>query len=148
MKNSYTELRDRFEAETNAFPMHFAFGQEQIDRKIKELNLDPENYHEQIVAIGWGGFVLKEDAPAFRELIDRHNREWKEAIASDETGDGFIYDMFLYELWNHEYGYTLTYEDTLDALGYTQEDIEADPRLEHGLKKAAKALRQRGGYSW
>lgn len=52
--------------------------------------------------------------------------------------------MFLYELANHEYGYTGELEDTLDALGYTAEDINADKRLLHGLERATKRIMEEG----
>ena len=44
--------------------------------------------------------------------------------------------MFLSELANHEYCITYDLEDTLNALGFTIEEINADKRLLHGLKKA------------
>ena len=70
--------------------------------------------------------------------MDRLDREKKEAIAADTTGDGIIKDMFLYELANHEYCITYDLEDTLDALALTVDEINADPRLLHGLEKALK----------
>ena len=60
----------------------------------------------------------------------------KEAIASDPTGEGFIKDMFLYELANHEYCITYELDDTLYALDLTLEEIEKDPRLKLGLQLA------------
>ena len=63
-------------------------------------------------------------------------KERDEAIAADKTGDGYIYEMFLCELRNHEYGYTYELDDTLEALGLTYEEIEKDKRLLHGLEKA------------
>ena len=146
--NAWEQLREKQQAEVNAFPIHFAFGIDQINRKIAELHLDPEHYQEQICGIGAGGFVLKQDYPALIEMFKRHKKEREDAIAADPTGDGFIYDMFLTELVNHEYGYTVTYGDTLEALGYSIADIEADPRLEHGLEKAAAAIRKREGFEW
>ena len=69
-------------------------------------------------------------------MMDRFDQELHEAVAGDKTGDGFIYEMFLYELENYEYGCTMDLSETLDALGYTPEDIQADPRLSHGLERA------------
>ena len=34
---TYQELKQKHQEEFNAFPIHFAFGQEQIDAKLKEL---------------------------------------------------------------------------------------------------------------
>ena len=52
--------------------------------------------------------------------------------------------MFLCELSNHEYTYTEDVEETLDALGYTWEQIMADKRLLHGLKMAQKKITGQG----
>ena len=145
--NSYLEMKNRHQEEVNSFPMH-AFGDEQIKRKIAELNLDPLRLSEQIVSIGCGGFVLKEDAPALKEMWKRHAEERRAAIAADTTGDGYIYDMFLYELQNHEYGYTFSTEDPIEALGYSEEESESTPALKNGLEKAAKKIREREGCEW
>jgi len=44
--------------------------------------------------------------------------------------------MFKYELNNHEYCYTRGTQDTLNALGYTIEEIRADKKLLNGLNLA------------
>ena len=58
------------------------------------------------------------------------------AIAEDETGEGFIHDMFYFELNNHEYSITYDTTDALEALGLTAEEIAADERLKKGLALA------------
>jgi hypothetical protein len=47
--------------------------------------------------------------------------------------------MFNYELANHEYGYTQDLTDTLEALGLTMNEINADPRMANALKRAIAA---------
>ena len=140
--NAYQELRIKHQKEFNEFPMHFAFGQEQIDRKIKELGLskDPKKRAEQIVGIGGGGFVLKKDYPAFIDMCRRHAKERAEAIAEGENGGTYLYDMFRTELENHEFGYTGSYSDTLYALGLTLEEIEAKPAMKEAFEKAVNDI--------
>ena len=76
-------------------------------------------------------------------MTQRHNRELAAAIEEDETGEGFVYEMFLYELKNHEYGYTRDTKDTLEALGYTAEEVTGNPKLKRSLEKAiAEICRQ------
>lgn len=148
--NAYEQLKKRHQEEVNAFPMHFAFGHEQIERKIKELKLskDPKKRAEQIVPIGAGGFVLKADYPAFVEMFKRHSRERIEAMAEGEKGGTYLYDMFRTELLNHEYGYTTDFSDTLDALGLTLEDVEKKPVLKEALYAAAAVIRKEEGFEW
>lgn len=138
--NRYVELRHRQQEEFNALPLGFAFSNKQFDEMMRNLGLDPEKDVDKIYSIGAGGFVQKKDAELLHETHKRLDEEMAAAIAADETGEGFIYEMFLYELDNHEYGYTGELEETLDALGYTVEDINADKRLLRGLNRAAKEI--------
>jgi hypothetical protein len=140
MPNLYKELHDKHQAEINAFPFGFAFSQKQFDQMMVErFNFTPTDT-DKIYSIGGGGYIRKEDHQAMRDMFERHAKEKKNAIAADLTGDGYIYDMFVYELTNHEYMITMTSDDTLDALGLTWEDVKADTRLSHGLKKAKKYI--------
>lgn len=68
------------------------------------------------------------------------------AKASDKDGTGFLYQMFLFELDNHEYGYTGEYEDALESLGLTMKDVHKSVRLTRALEKAAKEIREREEY--
>ena len=93
---------------------------------------------DKICSIGFGCFIRKSDKEQFLEMSARFKKEMQDAIDADRTGDGFIHDMFLYELANHEYCITYDYEETFDALGLTHEQVNADKRLLHGLEKARK----------
>ena len=140
--NAYTALKKKHQDEVNAFPMFFAFNKQQFEEGMKELGLKPTDT-DKIYKLGsTGGYYRKSDSAAFHEMFTRQAQEMKEAIAADETGNGFIYDMFNYELGNHEYGYTWDPEPTLNALGMTMEEIESSPALLHGWKKATKNQRQ------
>lgn len=135
--NQYQILKDRQQKEFNAFPMGAAFSQKQFDEMMAKWGLLPADT-DKILHIGGGCYIRKTDRDAFHELVDKLDREKQEAIAADTTGDGIIKDMFLYELANHEYCITYDLDDTLDALGLTVEEINADPRLLRGLEKALK----------
>lgn len=144
MKNRYAELRQRQQEEFNALPLGFAFSGKQFREMMEGWGLDPDKDTDKIYSIGAGGYVQKKDAELLHQTRKRHDEELAAAIAEDKTGDGFIYEMFRCELADHEYGYTGDVEDTLDALAYTAEDIQADKRLAHGLERACKAIMGRG----
>ena len=135
----YRIMKEKHQAEVNAFPMFFAFSTEQFNKGMSKLGLDPGDT-DKIYRIGsTGGFYRKTDHAAFNEMLDRHAHELADEIAADKTGDGFIFDMFDYELANHEYNYTLDTEATLDALGITRNDFSNNPALRIGLHKACDA---------
>lgn len=138
--NEYQKLRERQQQEFNALPLGFAFNDRQFAETMQGWGLDPEKDLDKIYSIGYGGFVQKKDADLLHTTTARHEAELSAAIAADPTGEGFIYQMFRYELDNHEYSYTMDLSDTLEALGYTVKDINADKRLLHGLERACAAI--------
>lgn len=141
--NRYAELRERQQKEFDKLPLGFAFSNKQFDEMMQRWGLDPEKDLDKITRIPYGGFIQKKDLDLFHETLERHSSETKASIEADETGEGFIYEMFLYELDNHEYGYTGDTEDTLDALGYTAEEVIGNPRLKRGIEKAATEIHRR-----
>lgn len=132
--NKYTELKSKHEAEINAFPFGFAFNQSQFDEMMTKWGLDPKNVRE-ILSIGHGGYIRKTDADAMHEMFDRHEAERKTAMQDDD----YLYQMFNYELGNHEYSYTYDLTDTLEALDLTMDEINANPRMADALKRAIAA---------
>ena len=142
--NKYAELRNRQQKEFDALPLGFAFSQKQFDEMMQDWGLDSEKDIKNIYSIGAGGYIQKKDADLLHKTYASHEKEMAAAITDDKTGDGFIYQMFLYELNNHEYGYTGDSEETLDALDYTMEQVQADARLLHGFEKARKKILGRG----
>lgn len=140
--NRYADLKQRQQQEFSAFPMQFAFSNQQFAEAMAALGLEPTDT-DKVYKTPGGGIYRREDGPRLKEMMDRFDRELQEAIAGDQIGDGFIYEMFLYELDNHEYGYTMDTEDTLDALGYTTEEVLGDPRLKRGIEKAVTEICKR-----
>lgn len=140
MANRYAVLREKQQEEFNKLPLGFAFSNKQFDEMMKGWGLDPDKDLDKIYQIPGGGFVQKKDHALLHETMDRHQKEMEEAITADPDGTGFVYEMFLYEMDNHEYGYTGDLEDTLDALGMTIEEIAASEKLMAGLEKAKKVV--------
>ncbi len=138
----YSELRAKQQQEVNDFPFFFAFNNEQFVKGMAMFGLTPEDT-DKIYKLGsTGGFYLRTDAERLREMFDRHEREMQEAVDADTTGEGFIYQMFLSELANHEYTYTNDLEDTFNALDLTPEIVNSNAALLRGLKKAITELRR------
>lgn len=141
MSNLYKELNNKQSQEVNNFPMMFAFSTEQFNEGMIKLGLKPTDT-DKIFSIGGGGYIKKSDSALLDNMTTKHEKEMKESIENDLTGEGFIYDMFKYELANHEYGYTYEIEDTLDCLDLTMDDINKEPKLLHGLYKACNDIKQ------
>lgn len=133
--NRYVEMSRRHQKEFNEFPKVFAFNQEDA---LKKLDM-PSGDSDEICSFGdTGCYYRKCDAPAFQKMLDRQRREREDAVRSDRTGSGFIYDMFSCVLANQEFAFTFSIEDTLDYLGYTRQEVLESKALLNGLNKALK----------
>lgn len=138
MKNEYMTLKARHQSEVNDFPMSFAFSKQQLEEGLRKLGLEPTDT-DKVYSIGGGGFIRKTDSDALFEMFTRHKAEFKAAVEADKDGTGFVYQMFRYELANHEYGYTYELDDTLRAVGFSYEEVQGNPALKNGLELALKA---------
>lgn len=136
--NPYIELKNKHQKEINEFPLGFAFSEEQFTEMMAKWSLTPGDTDE-IYSIGGGGYVRWPDADALREMLDRHAKERE--TARRENKDDYLYHMFDYELANHEYNYTQDVDDTLDSLGLTMEEVEADEKMYKALQRAIKHQR-------
>ena len=133
--SKYSDYKKQVEKMINNFPIGFAFSQKQFEEAKQKLNVKPG---EKLIKIGGGGFIKKSDLAAYDKMFDDIDSMFKRLIEEDTTGTGFIYDMFSYELSNHEYCITYEIDDTLNALDLTIEEINSNPSLLKGLKKAIK----------
>ena len=136
--NKYKELKNKHQEKVNNFPMFFAFSNQQFEEGMKSLGLDPSETDKLYKAGGTGGFYLKTDAERLFKMFDNHRQEMKEARKTD---DQFLFDMFNYELSNHEYVITYNINDALDALGLTIEKVNNNPKYKKALDRACKAQR-------
>jgi hypothetical protein len=140
--NAYDDLRIKHQKEINMLPFFFAFSEKQFAVGMATFGLTPADT-DKIYKLGdIGGFYLRTDAKLIRDTFKRHESERQAALDADATGDGFIYEMFLHELRNHEFGYTWELDSALDAVGLTMDEINASKTLTHGLNKAIDTIRK------
>ena len=131
----YLKLKQKQQKEVNDFPFGFAFSNQQFKDMMKEFGLK-EKDTDKIYSLGAGSYIRKSDSEAMEQMFARHRKEIEDEIEKDLDGTGFIYEMFRYELSNHEYCITYDIEPTLDALGLTLDEINKNQNLVKGLKKA------------
>ena len=129
--NAYLRLKEKHQKEINDFPMAFAFSNEQLTEAMEKLEVTEI---KELISIGAGGLIKKSDKYKLLEIYSQQKAESKTAIDADKTGEGYIKDMFEYELANHEYNYTMDASDTLDALGLTREDVLSNDILRNGFR--------------
>jgi hypothetical protein len=134
--SSYSDMKERHQQEINAFPMVFAFNDKQFEEGMAKLGFTPEDTDKVYKLGNTGGIYRKSDSHALRELLERHEKEMRDAIDSDTTGNGFILEMFSCELDNHEYIVSGDASYTLYMIGLSWEKVYASKKLMRALKKA------------
>lgn len=133
--NNYLELKEKQQKEVNAFPFIFAFDKKQLAEGMKEKGLKPDET-DKLYSIGCGGFVKKTDVKALHEMMERHDEELMAAIEANEND--FAYNMFRYELANHEYCICNDWGPTFNALGLTHAEVMNDDILKDAFKRAER----------
>ena len=126
--NIYLKLKEEQQKKIEAFPVFFAFNDKQMEEGLKKLNITIKD----IRAIGGGGYIRKKDNVKLNKLMDDNEKEQKKMLNNEK----YVYEMFKYELANHEFCYTYDYTDILSALGLTLADIDKNKFLRIQLLKA------------
>ena len=115
---TYTQQKKRHQDEiSNVKGLFWAFSNSQLEEGLTALNATTKD----IVSIGAGGFILRNDIQAFKATLARHEIERKELKRDTKK----LFEALVYELRNHEYCITYNAEDALGALGLTKEDIDS-----------------------
>jgi len=108
----YTELKNKHEKMFNDFPIAFSFSNKQLKEGMQKLGVSDIS---EVVSVGAGGFVRKTDSEKLGRLIADMEKEMEDALKDKD----FLIEALLYELGNHEYGYTGDPSGALNALGIT-----------------------------
>lgn len=141
--NSYEKYRKKIQKEVNEFPMFYAFSEKQFNDGMAKVGLRPGVKADiKKVCNGpvSGSFMKKDDTQKFVEMAIRHKKEMIRLLEEDTDGTGFIFEMFYYELNNHEYCITRDETETLDALGLDAEELDKNEKLKNGLNLAIEKI--------
>lgn len=142
MANKYRLLKDKHQKEVNELPYMFAFNDEQFKNGLKKLGLN-ENETNKLIYFGAGVYLKKVDLQKVEEVHARHKKELENEIKADTVGDKFIKDMFLDEMYNHEYGYTREIEPVLEALNISEYNLRQNDNLRKGLMLAKQEFEEK-----
>lgn len=127
--NAYQEMKKRHQKEIGEFPSFFAFNDKQFKEGMEKLGVKDTDELCQ----GFAGMVYrKADVGKLKELMERQDKETKEAFKDDII----LHDAIVYELANHEYCVTYDETDTLRALGIGRNELMQDGRLADIFEKA------------
>ena len=132
--NSYKLFKDENKKDLDKFiGLHgfFAFNNKQFDEGKAKISIIENT---DLLSIKMGGYIKKDKKDEFHTVL-KTMKENEDKILSD---DEMLYQAFMYELSNHEYCITYDIEDTLDALGISEEKFLSDQRMIDIFQKARK----------
>lgn len=129
---SYTQQKERHQDEFGKLEgIFYAFNNEQFKEGMEKVGLTEKDVSKIYSMGGTGGYIKKENMQALKDLWARHEKERTELKANNKE----LFNALVYELKNHEYGYTGDYSDALDALGLDYETLDK-VLLKRACKKA------------
>lgn len=130
----YREFREYWQKEFEKLPVKYAFNQKQLEKAMNELGLDVKTDMDKVISIfGAGDIWRKDDVEKYNEFSRKESEQRNELMKDKE----FVKDMFLYEMGNHEYGYTLDSQDVIEACGLTMTEVLNNEFL-HGIWDEAR----------
>ena len=142
---NYKKMKDAHQKDINEFGFIFVFAftekefiEKMVDaikeRKPKCTGITTiKGIAKYVVSIGAGGYVLREDIPKMNQMFKRHEEERKLFRKTEKA----LVEEILYEMNNHEYGYTRDPFDTLVALNKSKKDFDNE-MFKKAWKKAEK----------
>lgn len=131
-RQAYLNLIEKHRREIEAFPIAYAFNEQQLKEALEKLGV--ESVKECVTIFNHGDIVKKENAPKFIEMLKRQMNELKIAMKEE----AFAEAAFLYEMDNHEYAINWDGDDdVLRCFGMDFDDLR-----EMGLMGAYRRARE------
>ena len=131
-RQEYLDLQKRQQEELSAFPIAYAFNEEQLKEALKKLGARRD---ECVTYLGMGDVMKRSDVPAFKKMLVRHHDEMEEALKNDKE---FAEAAFLYEMDNHEYAINWTGdEDVMSCFGLNEQKL-VEFGLDDAYRRASK----------
>ena len=132
MRQAYLNLIEKQREELNNFPIAYAFSKEQLKEALEKLGA--KNVTECCTYSNMGDIMKKEDAPRYKEMLERHTDELRTAMMNEDFAEA----AFLYEMDNHEYAINWDGDaDVLSSLCMNKKILK-----ELGLENAYKRARR------
>ncbi len=125
---TYKEFKDISQEKFNTIPLYYFFNSEQKREVLKKLDIKECELSDKVFGFQ-GGIILKSQA---HQIEDFYN--WiKKAEQTLYQRKDYLYQLFYYELFNHEVQITCDYEGFLKNIG-----MELDTDLKKQAFEKAK----------
>jgi len=116
-KQTYKQMKNAISENYSKFPIKWAFSGSQLEDAMRELKV---NSTSELLKVACGGLIRKTDLDAYKKML-ADNQKMREDFLNASYENFF--DAILYELHNHEYGYSYDAEPALNALGLDESEL-------------------------
>ncbi len=133
-KNAYTEIRDRHQREFDKLDIRCALTDKSFREMFKAWNLPlTKDGCSQVYGLGNSCYIRKSDYPNFKEVTDRHEKEMKEFLDTDNG----LEQAMIYQFHNYEAMYSEdSYDEALKSLYINPEKMtEREMRVYKSARK-------------
>lgn len=137
---TYAEYTKQLQEKMNHLPyIKFAFGDYQTQAVFNSWGLTyPDDLDKVTTIYGAGDIIQKKDVEAFHQWYEEISKPLDDEFQELIKNDDFVIDMFIYELGNHEYQYSLDDTTVINACGFSMAEFNQDDRLTRLYKIATR----------
>ena len=100
---TYADYRAKTAEIANSLPVFWAFSEEQFDKELAKRGITRKSAPKKLYSFPMGGFYLRSDADKVKKYYEDMANAKKELVSLMENEEGFAYEAFEYEMYNHEY---------------------------------------------
>ena len=126
---SYREFQENNSKELQDFiskNCFWAFGREQLAKKLNELNITREEFESNYQNFIGGGFIRRDKVEEYNTIAERMSKNKRKLLLENFE---FAKDAFMYQMNNYECFISDEYDKVKSALGLTNKDINNNPML-------------------
>ena len=135
MIKDYYTWKEKNNKEFNDFisaNVFFAFSNKQFQEGLDKFGIKKEEIKEKLCNYVGGGFMLKSAVKEHNKIVKKLHKTERKYLSKYKN----LYSALLYEMYNHECGYTWNFKECLYPLGFTSKDLKTNKQLYKAFQQA------------
>lgn len=144
MRKNYQDFKERNSKDFNKFISKycfFAYSNKQFQEGLEKVgipsNTETKDLKKYIVRLdSVGGYLLKDHETEYDKICRKLLKVERKYLNNFKN----LYSALLYEMYNHECGYTWNFTDCLSPLGFSRKDLKTNKQLLKAFRKAKQSV--------
>ena len=114
----------------------FAFSDEQFKRGLEKFGIQENEISDKLCNYVGGGYMLKSAVKEHNKIVRKLQKAERKYLNNFKN----LYSALLYEMYNHECGYTWNFTECLAPLGFTRKDLRKNRKLAKAFEQAKATI--------